>query len=318
MKLLFDDPNPPTFDDPVSTLVLDPVDETSVEIGDFYEFDTELVEFMDFTDFTAISPLKETTGFSTLDTPVSLDGNFALNATFTDAAQTFVLPELESTLGLEEGAIPSSISFANDFQTDVVLTEDAQFDGNRVIVDADFVGGVLGVSGDDSLGTVLGNFGVNIPPNIQTTLDTVGAGTVGGALNTIGDLFNIEFNGSGTVTKDTGESSTFDFEFVEGETFDQSQLIINNFSDTAVASSFLDGPSTVSFSDPDILVRLQTDNLVELLEDNQTALGLTSADIERIQGTVDLGRQFFVVNPFTNEMDLLTGSLDVTTQVIPG
>jgi len=316
VDLLFDSPTF-TFDNPESILLLNPVDAPPVESGNFSRLDTELGELANFGDFTAVAPLKETS-FNTLETPVFLDGTFALNAAFTDAAKTFVLPELESTLGLEEGAIPPSISFTNDFQENVVLAEDAQFDGSQVIVDADFVGGVLGVDGDDSLGTILGNFGVNVPADIQTTLDTVGVGTVGGALNTIGDLFNIEFGGSGTVTKSTGEFSTFNFEFVEGTTFDESQLIINNFSDTTVASTFLTSPSTVSFSDPDIKVKLQTDNLVSFLDTNQAALGLTDADVERIQGTVNMGKQFFVVNPFTNELDLLTGSLDVTTQVIPG
>lgn len=244
-----------------------------------------------------------------------VEGNISATVTLSSLAEAFIVPEVENSLGLEPGTIPSTQTFSEDLQDTSItaLNDPAQYQDGDITLDFSLVSSFLGFTATDSIEAVLDIFDVDLTDSLQNALNVLEITDAQDGIDILDSLFNVTFTDDDDGTPETNNDfltteagvTGFDFNYFS----EQNALIIDGFNPDVVDGVFtglarIEASGVLSVN----LVLSEFNNLIETLSE---PLGLTlspnvSRNIALYQALVG------------DELPLASGSFDLDVSMVPG
>lgn len=178
------------------------------------------------------------------DSPLAFDytANITGQVTFNSVAVNLIQDFLTNQLELDVGSLPTQVNVNEEFTGQYTLPTDPTpfFSDGDITVDLPLLSSVIGFEPTDTITDILDNFGIQIPESINQALGGLETTTAEGLVQELDDLFNLSFNGDGTLTTGT-DVTGFDFQYVNAT----NSFVINGFDPDVVAAG-LTRESTVT------------------------------------------------------------------------
>jgi hypothetical protein len=244
-----------------------------------------------------------------------IEGNISGTVNLSSLAEAFVVPEVENSLGLEPGTIPSSQTFSEDLPGSSItfLNDPAQYEDGDITLDSPLLSSLLGFTATDSIEAVLDIFDVDLTDSLQNVLDVLEITDAQDGIDILDSLFNVTFTDDDNGTPETNNDfltteagvTGFDFNYFS----EQNALIIDGFNPDVVDGVFtglatIEASGTLSVS----LVLSEFNNLVETLRE---PLGLSLSP--NLATNIALYQALF-----GDEFPLASGSFDLSFSMTPG
>jgi hypothetical protein len=137
--------------------------------------------------------------------------------------------------------LPTQENFNQSFTGKFTVPSDpAQFTDGDITLDLPLISSTLGLNPNDSFVSVLGDFGISVPPSVVGALDSLGITDVNSAVGVFDQLFDYHLTGTGTLTTGTG-TTNFNINYVDNP----DSIVITGFDPNVVAGSLV-GQSAIA------------------------------------------------------------------------
>jgi|GEM_PF-4678428 len=173
------------------------------------------------------SPATATT--TTFDYSANVSGNVTANS----VAQTFIIAEIETLLGLAPGTIPTEYDFSESFSGSFTLLDDpAQFEDGDITLDASLFGSIFE--------PIPSQYFDLLPPELSGLSDLVTTPSDG--IDLLDTLFNANFTGTGNLVVDgTSQTTNFAVNYLN----DSNAIVIDGY-DPNIVSGCLTEACTIT------------------------------------------------------------------------